>query len=110
MQMYAGFFCYLTQARQEFDAINRPVRHFFDAGTHTRDVEQQESKGHETGHPNDLPEDLLQCHGHNGKAERRKTACAQSRKTALRAQRCQRQVIAVTRQVVRHEMFEERRI
>ena len=71
MQVFVGFFCYLTQARQHFDAINRPVRHFLDAGAHTRDVEQQESKGHETGHPDDLAEDLLECYGHDGKAERR---------------------------------------
>ena len=64
MQMYAGFFC-LSQARQQFDAINRPVRHFLDAGSNTRDIEQQESKGHETGHPDDLAEDLLEGNGHD---------------------------------------------
>ena len=64
-----GIYCYLTQARQEFDAIDRPVRHFLDAGAHTRDIEQQESKGHKTGHPDDLPEDLLQSHGHDARAQ-----------------------------------------
>lgn len=61
-------FCCLTQAGQEFDAINRPVRHFLDAGANSRDVEQQERKGHESGHPDDLPEDLLQRHGHDALA------------------------------------------
>ena len=58
-------FCCLSQARQEFDAIDRPVRHFLDAGSNTRDVEQQESKGHKTRHPDDLAEDLLERYGHN---------------------------------------------
>ena len=61
-------FCCLSQARQEFDAINRPVRHFLDAGANSWDVEQQESKGHETRHPDDLPENLLQGHGHDALA------------------------------------------
>lgn len=60
-----GNFCCLSQARQEFDAIDRPVRHFLDAGSNTRDVKQQESKGHEPGHPDDLAEDLLERHGHD---------------------------------------------
>lgn len=60
-----GNFCCLSQARQEFDAIDRPVRHFLDAGSNTRDVEQQESKGHKTRHPDDLAEDLLERYGHD---------------------------------------------
>ena len=64
-QVFAGFFCCLSQARQEFDAIDRPVRHFLDAGSNTRDVEQQECKGHKTRHPDDLAEDLLECYGHD---------------------------------------------
>ena len=60
-----GIFCCVSQARQEFDAIDRPVRHFLDARSHTRDVEQQESKGHKTRHPDDLAEDLLERHGHD---------------------------------------------
>ena len=63
--MYAGFFCYLTQSSQHFDAINRPVRDFLDAGSNTRDVKQQESKGHETRHPDNLAEDLFECYGHD---------------------------------------------
>ena len=63
-QVFVGFFC-LSQARQEFDAIDRPVRHFLDARSNTRDVEQQESKGHESRHPDDLTEDLLERHGHD---------------------------------------------
>ena len=62
---------YLTQTSQHFDAIHRPIRHFFDAGSNTRDVKQQESKHHESGHPDNLPEDLLQRHRHDGEAERR---------------------------------------
>ena len=60
-----GNFCCLSQARQEFDAIDRPVRHFLDAGSNTRDVEQQECKGHKTRHPDDLAEDLLERYGHD---------------------------------------------
>ena len=60
-----GNFCCLSQARQEFDAIDRPVRHFFDTRSNTRDVEQQECKGHETRHPDDLAEDLLERYGHD---------------------------------------------
>ncbi len=59
VQVFVGFFCYLTQASQHFDAINRPVRYFLDAGANSWDVKQQESKGHESRHPDDLPEDLL---------------------------------------------------
>ena len=66
-------FCCLSQARQEFDAIDRPVRHFLDAGSNTRDVEQQECKGHKTRHPDDLTEDLLECYGHDGEAQSRKS-------------------------------------
>ena len=69
MQMYAGFFCYLTQSSQHFDAINRPVRYFLDACADTRNVEQQECEGHETGHPNHLPKDLFQRHSHNALAQ-----------------------------------------
>ena len=58
-------FCCLSQVRQEFDAIDRPVRHFLDTRSNTRDVEQQECKGHKTRHPDDLAEDLLERHGHN---------------------------------------------
>ena len=61
-------FCYLSQARQEFDAINRPVRYFLDAGSDTRDVKQKESKRHESRHPDNLTEDLLEGNGHDGKA------------------------------------------
>lgn len=60
-----GNFCCLSQARQEFDAIDRPIRHFFDTRSYTRNVKQQESKGHEPGHPDDLAEDLLERYGHN---------------------------------------------
>ena len=63
-QVFVGFFC-LSQARQEFDAIDRPIRHFFDTRSYTRNVKQQESKGHEPGHPDDLAEDLLERHGHD---------------------------------------------
>ena len=59
-------FCYLSQSSQHFDAINRPVRHFLDAGAHTWDIQQQESTCHESRHPDDLPEDLLECYGHDG--------------------------------------------
>ncbi len=55
----------LSQAHQHFDAIDRPVRHFFDARSNTRDVKQQECKGHKTRHPDDLAEDLLECYGHD---------------------------------------------
>lgn len=68
-----GNFCCLSQARQEFDAIDRPVRHFLDARSNTRDVEQQESKGHKTGHPDDLAEDLLECHSNDALAQSRKS-------------------------------------
>ena len=61
----SGTFCRLAQASQHFDAIDRPVRHFLDARSDTRYVEQQESKGHETGHPDNLAEDLLERYGHD---------------------------------------------
>ena len=60
-----GNFVCLSQASQHFDAINRPVRYFLNAGSNTRNVEQQESKGHESRHPDDLAEDLLECYGHD---------------------------------------------
>ena len=68
---FCGIFCCLSQTRQEFDAIDRPVRHFLDARSNTRDVEQQECKGHKTRHPDDLAEDLLERYGHDGEAQRR---------------------------------------
>ena len=63
-QVFVGFLLFIASV-QHFDAIDRPVRHFFDAGSNTRDVEQQEGKGHKTRHPDDLAEDLLERHGHD---------------------------------------------
>ena len=63
-QVFVGFLLFIASV-QHFDAIDRPVRHFLDARSYTRDVEQQESKGHKTRHPDDLAEDLLECYGHN---------------------------------------------
>jgi hypothetical protein len=53
----SGFAC--AQAREHFDAIDRPIWNFLDAGADTRDVKQKESRSHESRHPDDLTEDLL---------------------------------------------------
>lgn len=91
---------------QHLDAIHRPVGHLLDARAHPRNVQQQERHRHKARRPNYLPENLLQRHRHH----RMEVVSVHElvHVELLHVHTRERQIRAVTRHIVGHEVLKQR--